>query len=130
MRLSVFLVTLVVDDYDRAKRFYCDALGFECLRDEALEGAKRWVVVKPPGGAGAALLLARADGEKQQAAIGNQTGGRVGFFLETDDFDRDYRRMREAGVEFRETPRTEIYGKVAVFTDPFGNTWDLIEHAA
>ncbi|MBB4063802.1 VOC family protein [Gellertiella hungarica] len=130
MRLSLFLVTLVVDDYDRAKRFYCDALGFECLRDEILDAGKRWVVVKPPGGTGAALLLAKADGEEQQAAIGNQTGGRVGFFLETDDFDRDHRRMQEAGVEFREAPRTEIYGKVAVFADPFGNTWDLIEHAA
>lgn len=129
MRRSLFLVTLVVDDYDRARRFFCEALGFDCVKDEALEEGKRWLVVKPPGGEGAGLLLAKADGEAQQAAIGNQTGGRVGFFLETDDFDRDYRRMREAGVEFREAPRTEIYGKVAVFADPFGNTWDLIEHA-
>lgn len=130
MRQSLFLVTLVVDDYDRARRFYCDALGFDCLRDDDLGEGKRWLVVRPPGGAGASLLLAQADGEAQRAAIGSQTGGRVGFFLETDDFDRDHARMVAAGIIFREAPRIEVYGKVAVFTDLYGNDWDLIQHAA
>ena len=130
MRQSLFLVTLVVDDYDRAKHFYCGTLGFECVKDEPLEAGKRWLVVRPRGGEGAGLLLAKADGAAQRAVIGNQTGGRVGFFLQTDDFDRDHARMIAAGVEFREAPRSEIYGKVAVFADPFGNTWDLIQHAA
>lgn len=129
MRQSLFLVTLVVDDYDRARRHYCEALGFDCIRDDDFGDGKRWLVVRPPGGAGAGLLLAKADGEAQRAAIGNQTGGRVGFFLETDDFDRDHARMIAAGVAFREPPRSEPYGKVAVFTDLYGNDWDLIQHA-
>jgi predicted enzyme related to lactoylglutathione lyase len=127
---SLFLVTLVVDDYDHAKAFYCEAVGFECLQDEAQPEGKRWVVVKPKGGDGAAFLLAQAATEKQQAAIGNQTGGRVGFFLKTDDFDRDHAAMLAAGVHFLEEPRHEVYGTVAVFADPYGNTFDLIQHAA
>jgi catechol 2,3-dioxygenase-like lactoylglutathione lyase family enzyme len=128
-RQSIFLVTLVVDTYDRAKAFYCDALGFECLQDEVLPEGKRWVVVRPAGGEGAALLLAEATGEKQKVAIGNQAGGRVGFFLKTEDFARDHAAMLAKGVRFVEEPRREDYGTVAVFADPYGNTWDLIQHA-
>ncbi|MDK4731675.1 VOC family protein [Rhizobium sp. CNPSo 3490] len=127
---SLFLVTLVVDDYDRAKGFYCGTLGFDCLQDEPQPEGKRWVVVKPKGGDGAAFLLAQAANQTQCAAIGNQTGGRVGFFLKTDDFARDYAAMLGAGVRFLEEPRHEVYGTVAVFTDPYGNTFDLIQHAA
>ena len=126
---SIFLVTLVVDDYDTAKAFYCGALGFDCLQDDVQPDGKRWLVVRPVGEAGAALLLARADGEVQQAAVGNQTGGRVGFFLKTDDFDRDHAAMVAKGVAFLETPRREVYGTVAVFADPYGNRWDLIQHS-
>ena len=127
---SLFLVALIVDDYDRAKDFYCDVLGFECLEDSVQPEGKRWVVVKPKGGEGAALLLAKAATGAQKAAIGNQTGGRVGFFLKTDDFARDHAAMTAKGVRFLEEPRHEVYGSVAVFADPYGNTWDLIEHAA
>jgi catechol 2,3-dioxygenase-like lactoylglutathione lyase family enzyme len=127
---SLFLVTLVVDDYDRAKAFYCDLLGFDCPEDLPLPDGKRWVVVRPTGGDGAALLLAEATDDRQRAAIGSQTGGRVGFFLKTDDFARDHAVMIARGVRFLEAPRHEAYGTVAVFADPYGNTWDLIEHAA
>lgn len=99
---SLFLVTLVVDDYDRAKAFYCGALGFDCLQDEPQPEGKRWVVVKPRGGDGGAFLLAQAANDTQRAAIGNQTGGRVSFFLKTDDFARDHAAMRAAGVRFLE----------------------------
>lgn len=128
-RNSLFLVSLVVDSYDRAKGFYCDGLGFECLEDTAMPDGKRWLVVRPRGGEGASILLAEASDETQRAAIGNQTGGRVGFFLETDDFVRDHARFRAAGVIFREEPRHEPYGTVAVFADLYGNLWDLIERA-
>jgi catechol 2,3-dioxygenase-like lactoylglutathione lyase family enzyme len=126
---SIFLVALVVDDYDSAKEFYCDVLGFDCLQDEVQPEGKRWVVVRPPGDEGASLLLAEATTERQRAAIGNQTGGRVGFFLKTDDFERDHAAMRAKGVRFLEEPRREVYGTVAVFADPYGNTWDLIQHS-
>ncbi|MGL4199433.1 MAG: VOC family protein [Allorhizobium sp.] len=128
-RNSLFLVSLVVDSYDRAKAFYCDGLGFECLEDTEMPDGKRWLVVRPRGGEGASILLAEASDETQRAAIGNQTGGRVGFFLETDDFARDHRRFTEAGVLFQEEPRHEPYGTVAVFADLYGNLWDLIERA-
>ncbi len=130
MSQSLFLVALVVDDYDRAKAFYCDVLGFDCLQDEVQPGGKRWVVIRPKGGGGAALLLAQAASDSQRAAIGNQTGGRVGFFLKTDDFARDHAAMLAKGVKFREEPRHEVYGTVAVFADPYGNTWDLIQHSS
>jgi catechol 2,3-dioxygenase-like lactoylglutathione lyase family enzyme len=120
-------VTLLVDDYDRAIAFYRDALGFDLVEDTDLGGGKRWVLVRPAGGTGTALLLARATGPAQAARIGDQTGGRVGFFLHTDDFSRDHARMTAAGVEFLETPRREAYGTVAVFRDLYGNTWDLLE---
>lgn len=126
---SLFLVSLLVDEYDRGKAFYCDVLGFDCLEDSALPDGKRWVVVKPKGGGGAALLLAQPGDDRQRVAIGNQAGGRVGFFLKTDDFGRDHAVMLANGVRFLEEPRHEIYGTVAMFADPYGNTWDLIEHA-
>jgi catechol 2,3-dioxygenase-like lactoylglutathione lyase family enzyme len=125
----LFLVSLVVDSYDRAKTFYCEGLGFDCVEDTAMPDGKRWLVVRPTGGDGAALLLAEATDDAQRAAIGNQTGGRVGFFLETDDFARDHRRFTEAGIIFQEEPRHEPYGTVAVFADLYGNLWDLIERA-
>jgi catechol 2,3-dioxygenase-like lactoylglutathione lyase family enzyme len=128
-RNSLFLVSLVVDTYDRAKTFYCDGLGFECLEDTVQPEDKRWLVVRPRGGEGAALLLAEASDDAQRAAIGNQTGGRVGFFLETDDFAREHARFLAAGVIFQEEPRHESYGTVAVFADLYGNLWDLIERA-
>lgn len=126
---SLFLVSLVVDSYDRAKAFYCQGLGFDCVEDTAMPDGKRWLVVRPRGDDGAALLLAEAADNAQRAAIGNQTGGRVGFFLRTDDFARDHARFRDAGVVFREEPRHEPYGTVAVFGDLYGNLWDLIERA-
>lgn len=121
------MVTLVVAGYDEAIAFYCGRLGFSLLEDTELGGGKRWVVVAPEGGRGARLLLAEARGGEQQAAIGRQTGGRVGFFLETDDFERDFAAFTAAGVKFLEAPRREDYGTVAVFEDLYGNKWDLIE---
>ena len=124
------LVSLVVDDYDTAIAFFVDALGFELVDDRPATAdagvAKRWVVVRP-GHEGTGLLLAAADGPDQRARVGDQTGGRVGFFLEVDDFERQYAHMRDAGVEFVEEPRREAYGTVVVFRDVAGNLWDLIE---
>ena len=125
MSLTISAVTLVVDDYDRAIGFYCGILGLDLVSDAPLGGGKRWVSVS--GAGGGRLLLAKADGDAQAAAIGNQTGGRVGFFLETDDFERHHARLVEAGVRFLEAPRHEAYGSVAVFEDIYGNKWDLIE---
>ncbi len=122
------LVTLVVADYDEAIEWYADRLSFTLAEDAPLGGGKRWVVVSPPGG-GTGLLLARAAGEAQAAAIGAQTGGRVAFFLHTDDFARDHASMIAKGVRFLEAPRDEPYGKVVVFEDLYGNKWDLIEPA-
>ncbi|KAK4452482.1 Glyoxalase/Bleomycin resistance protein/Dihydroxybiphenyl dioxygenase [Podospora aff. communis PSN243] len=129
---SLFLVTLLVSDQSLAKSFYCTQLGFDCIEDSAPEGApgaKRRLVIRPPSatGGGAALNIALATTEAQKAAVGNQAGGRVGFFLRTDDFARDHKAMVEKGVEFLEEPRYEAYGTVAVFKDPSGNTWDLIQ---
>jgi catechol 2,3-dioxygenase-like lactoylglutathione lyase family enzyme len=124
MSLTIATATLVVDNYDRGIDFYCGVLGLTLLADTALGGGKRWVVVA--GSGGARLLIAQADGDAQTAAIGHQTGGRVAFFMETDDFERDHARLVDAGVHFLEAPRHEAYGSVAVFEDPFGNKWDLI----
>jgi catechol 2,3-dioxygenase-like lactoylglutathione lyase family enzyme len=121
-------VTLVVPDYDAGIAFYVGQVGFDLRADIDMGGGKRWVMVAPPGGQ-AALLLGRASGPAQTAAIGNQAGGRVGFFLMSDDFDADHARMQAAGVQFNEAPRTEAYGKVAVWQDPFGNKWDLLQMA-
>lgn len=127
MRLDKF--TIVVDDYDRAIEFFTGVLGFELAEDSPSltnDGrAKRWVVVRPPG-AETGILLARADGDRQAKAVGNQTGGRVGFFLHVDDFEATYNRLAAAGVEFHTEPRTEPYGRVVVFSDIAGNRWDLI----
>lgn len=127
MTASIATVALVVADYDEAIAWFTQRLGFELVADTPLGGGKRWVLVAPKEGRGARLLLAEADGTAQQAAIGNQTGGRVGFFLETDDFARDYAAFTDAGVHFLEPPRHEAYGSVAVFEDLCGNRWDLIE---
>jgi catechol 2,3-dioxygenase-like lactoylglutathione lyase family enzyme len=123
------LVTLVVRDYDEAIDFYVRAVGFELREDTGLGDGKRWVVVAPPGSRETGVLLARADGPAQEARVGDQTGGRVGLFLNTDDFDRDHARMLAAGVAFDEPPRREAYGTVAVFRDLYGNAWDLIQLA-
>ncbi|WP_428647160.1 VOC family protein [Roseibium sp.] len=130
MKQVIGAITLVVPDYDEALAFYAGTLGFDVIEDTRLNETKRWVLVAPKGSTETRLLLARADGDAQAAAVGNQTGGRVFLFLHTDDFDRDHGAMSAAGVTFLEAPRTEPYGKVAVFRDPFGNKWDLIEHAA
>ncbi|MBB1249296.1 VOC family protein [Rhizobium sp. G21] len=126
---SLFLATLVVPDYDAAIAYYRDTLDFELSVDQPLGDGKRWVVVRPDKSEGAGLLLAQADGADQQAAIGAQTGGRVSFFLSTDDFARDHALYLGRGVTFLEEPRHEPYGTVAVFRDAFGNLWDLIQHA-
>jgi len=120
-------VTLVVADYDEALEFYIEAAGFELLEDTPLSPTRRWVVVAPPHGRGAALLLARADGGRQLERVGDQTGGRVALFLVTDDLGRDHQRMTAAGVRFPEAPRVESYGTVAVFVDLYGNRWDLLQ---
>jgi catechol 2,3-dioxygenase-like lactoylglutathione lyase family enzyme len=123
-------VSLIVDDYDAAIRFFVDALGFELVEDEpaltSKEGRpKRWVMVRPPGGQ-TGVLLAQADGDHQRAAVGEQFAGRVGLFLRVEDFDAQYERMVRAGVEFVEPPRDEPYGRVAIFRDVAGNRWDLL----
>ena len=121
----IMALSLVVPDYDAAIAFYCGILGFTLTADPPQDG-KRWVTVQPPGG-GCQLVLARADTPAQQAIIGNQAGGRVWLFLQTDDFARDHARMIAAGVPFEEPPRAEEYGTVAVWRDPFGNRWDLLQ---
>ncbi|CDX23644.1 conserved hypothetical protein [Mesorhizobium plurifarium] len=126
-RRSVATVALVVANYDEAVRWYVERLGFVLIEDVDLGGGKRWVTVAPANGQGARLLLAEASGEEQASRIGNQTGGRVFLFLETEDFSRDHQAMLAKGVEFREAPRHEAYGTVAVFADLHGNLWDLIE---
>jgi catechol 2,3-dioxygenase-like lactoylglutathione lyase family enzyme len=120
------LTALLVRDYDEAIAFYVGKVGFTLVDDTDQGGGKRWVVVRPAGG-GAGLLLAKAVGEAQTSRIGDQIGGRVFLFLETDDFAADHTRMSAAGVRFLEAPRHEPYGTVAVFEDLYGNRWDLIE---
>ncbi|ASY67487.1 VOC family protein [Sinorhizobium fredii] len=129
MKQTIARVAILVPDYDEGLAFYCGRLGFELIENTDLGGGKRWVLVRPKGATETALLLAKAEGERQNTAIGNQAGGRVGFFLFTDDFARDHAAMLATGVEFLETPRHEAYGTVAVFTDPFGNRWDLLQPA-
>lgn len=127
MNQHLSLVSLVVADYDEAIAFFTGALNFELCEDTPLGGGKRWVVVRPPCSSGCGLLLAKADGPVQSARIGDQTGGRVFLFLETDDFERDHARMIATGVRFVRPPRQEAYGVVAVFKDLCGNRWDLIQ---
>jgi lactoylglutathione lyase len=121
------LVALVVRDYDEAKAFYCNALGFTLIEDTRMDEDKRWVVVAPPGPSQTHLLLARAATPAQAECIGKQAGGRVFLFLHTDDFWSDFNTMKTKGVHFREEPRSESYGTVVVFEDLYGNPWDLIE---
>jgi len=123
---SLGLIAIVVPSYDEGLAFYVGKMGFDLIQDEDQGGGKRWVVVRPHQGAGCDILLAQAKGVDQEASIGNQTGGRVGFFLKTSDFVTDHARMIASGVQFEEEPRHEIYGSVAVFRDPFGNRWDLL----
>ena len=124
-RRSVAAVAILVPDYQEAIEYFVGSLGFTLVEDTRLSEEKRWVLVSP--GSGTSLLLAKAKGERQRAAIGNQSGGRVFLFLTTDDFWRDYRTYMSRGVEFLEEPRHEEYGMVAVFADRYGNRWDLIE---
>ncbi len=120
-------IAIVVREYDEAIRYYTEKLGFNLVEDTDLGGGKRWVRVTPPDSTGCELLFARAVTDEQASRIGNQSGGRVFLFLETDDFERDYQRYRERGVEFIRPPREEAYGTVAVFVDLYGNKIDLIE---
>jgi catechol 2,3-dioxygenase-like lactoylglutathione lyase family enzyme len=120
------LTALVVRDYDEAIAFFTGALGFQLVEDTDMGGGKRWVVVRP-GDHGEGLLLAKAATPQQAERIGDQTGGRVSFFIHTDDFAGDYAHMQANGVRFVEAPRNEVYGKVVVFLDLYGNRWDLIE---
>ena len=127
--MNLDLVAIIVEEYDPAIEFFVGILGFELVEDSAATTnagrPKRWVVVRPPG-ARTGLLLAKADGPDQVAAMGNQVAGRVGFFLRVDDFDGAFERLAAAGVEFVGAPRTEPYGRVAVFRDLAGNRWDLL----
>lgn len=126
---SIALVALVVREYDEAISFFTDALRFSLIEDMPLAGGKRWVVVAPSASHGASLLLAKASTSEQTAHVGNQTGGRVSFFLHTTDFWTDYRHMQAHGVKFAEEPREEPYGHVVVFFDLYGNKWDLVQRS-
>lgn len=130
MKQSIFHIALVVRDYDEAIEFFTKKLNFTLVEDTYQpEQNKRWVVVAPPGSTGTSLLLAKASRPEQEPFVGNQTGGRVFLFLETDDFWRDYKRMQSLGIEFIREPRVEPYGIVSVFMDLYGNLWDLVQRA-
>lgn len=127
MKQQLAHIALVVADYDDAIKFYTEKLHFTLIEDTVLSETKRWVLVAPPGSDGCQLLLAKAATDEQKSRVGNQTGGRVFLFLNTDDFWRDYKNMIAAGIIFVREPVTESYGTVAVFKDLYGNLWDLIE---
>ena len=127
MAQTLGYVALIVRDYDEAIAFFTLSLGFTLFEDTDLGQGKRWVLVGPPNSHGTKLLLARAVTPDQASRVGNQTGGRVFLFLHTDDFWSDYHGMKERGVRFRESPREEEYGMVAVFEDLYGNAWDLLQ---
>ncbi len=127
MKQYIAHIALVVDDYDKAIDFYCGKLNFRLIEDTVLSAEKRWVLVAPQGAKECCILLAKAANETQANSIGNQTGGRVGFFLFTDDFWRDYKAMQDQEIEFARPPKEEPYGTVAVFKDPYGNLWDLLQ---
>ena len=122
-------LALLVADYDEAIAWYTQALGFELVENTDMGNDKRWVLLAPPGPRETRLLLAKAKGDEQVSRVGDQTGGRVFLLLHTDDFHRDWQRMRDAGVHFREEPRHEAYGTVAVFEELYGNGWDLLQPA-
>lgn len=125
---SIVHIALVVEDYDEAIEFYTKKLNFELIEDTYQpEQNKRWVVVSPPGSNGTTILLARASNPDQKPFIGNQSGGRVFLFLNTDDFWRDYQQMKERGIDFVREPKEADYGTVAVFKDLYGNLWDLLQ---
>jgi catechol 2,3-dioxygenase-like lactoylglutathione lyase family enzyme len=127
MKQHIAHIALVVRDYDEAIRFYTEKLHFDLVEDTVLSETKRWVLVAPKGSSECRLLLAKATTEEQQNSIGNQAGGRVFLFLYTDNFQRDYEVMVKEGVDFVREPKVETYGTVAVFRDPYGNLWDLLE---
>jgi catechol 2,3-dioxygenase-like lactoylglutathione lyase family enzyme len=128
MKRKIVHISLVVYDYDEAIKFYTEKLDFVLIEDTVLSPEKRWVLIKPDRESECCILLAKANNEKQNASIGNQTGGRVFLFLETDNFQRDYEKMLEKGINFIRKPSQEEYGTVAVFEDLYGNLWDLIEY--
>jgi catechol 2,3-dioxygenase-like lactoylglutathione lyase family enzyme len=130
MLQSLAAVTVLVPSYDEGLAFFCGVLGFAVLEDTPLSPTKRWLVVAPSPGPGAAVALAVPSDERQRTHIGDQTGGRVGFFLHSDHFWRDYENLLRRGVKFLETPRNESYGLVAVFVDPWGGKWDLLQPAS
>ena len=127
MSTTLGMIAIVIDDYDSAISHYVNDLGFSLIEDTELSPEKRWVVMAPSP-TGAKILLAKASNDDQRAAIGNSTGGRVGFFLYTDNFAETYERYLANGIEFTETPRQETFGQVVVFKDKYGNKWDLIEN--
>ena len=128
MRQSIAHIALLVDDYDKAIQFYTEKLNFKLIEDTLLSETKRWVLVSPPGNAGGcSLLLAKAANDEQGSRVGNQAGGRVFLFLNTDDFWRDFNNLKTKGVTIVREPSEEPYGTVAVFSDLYGNLWDLIQ---
>jgi len=128
MKQSITHIALVVKDYDEAIAFYTQKLHFTVLEDSYQpEQDKRWVVIAPPNSSGTTILLARASKPEQEPFVGNQTGGRVFLFLNTDDFERDYKEMVEKGIKFVRPPKDADYGRVAVFEDLYGNQWDLLQ---
>ncbi len=127
MNVNLSHISILVNDYDEAIEFYTQKLNFELVEDTKLSEKKRWVLVRPKGAGTCSLLLARADNETQRNHIGNQSGGRVFLFLTTDDFDRDYKNLLARDVNILREPSDEVYGKVAVFEDLYGNKWDLIQ---
>lgn len=127
MKQKIAHIALLVADYDEAISFYVDKLHFDLIKDTALSETKRWVLVAPKGSQEFSLLLAKADGNFQKQNIGNQSGGRVFLFLNTDNFDRDYQNLKDNNIEIVREPKTEAYGKVLVFKDIYGNLWDLIQ---
>lgn len=127
MKQKIAHIALLVADYDEAISFYVDKLHFDLIEDTALSETKRWVLVAPKGSLEFSLLLAKADGNFQKQNIGNQSGGRVFLFLNTDNFDRDYQNLKDNNIEIVREPKTEAYGKVLVFKDIYGNLWDLIQ---
>ena len=127
MKQKIAHIALLVADYDEAISFYVDKLHFDLIEDTALSETKRWVLVAPKGSQEFSLLLAKADGNFQKQNIGNQSGGRVFLFLNTDNFDREYQNLKDNNIEIVREPKTEDYGKVLVFKDIYGNLWDLIQ---